>query len=180
MGYVQAQAPERAEAILTNTASPEIRADREQLAEQFMHDKVHSRVEGNFEANRASLSEGMPTVQNTVAPASGNAYQRGEAEIANRTNNAAVRTDSADRASTMIDENNKAISSEGLEINTVKDGINNNRDILKADYQTAENTYSAEHDKAQKAQDSLLPRMSEIREDAKKNSANLKDEGGDK
>ncbi len=180
VGYVQAQAPERAEAILTNTASPEIRTDREQLAEQFMHDKVHSRVEGDFEANRASLSEGMPTVQNTVAPASGNAYQRGEAEIANRTNNAAVRTDSADRASTMIDENNKAISSEGLEINTVKDGINNNRDILKADYQTAENTYSAEHDKAQKAQDSLLPRMSEIREDAKKNSANLKDEDGDK
>lgn len=180
VGYVQAQAPERAEAILTNTASPEIRADREQLAEQFMMDKVHSRVEGHFEGNRSSLSEGMPTVQNTVAPATGNAYQRGEADIANRTSNAAVRTDSADRASAMIDDNSKVISSERLEINTVKDGINNNRDGMKADHQTAENTYSTEHDKAQQAQDSLLPRVSEIREDTKKYSANLKDEDVEK
>ncbi|MBU9833690.1 conjugal transfer mating pair stabilization protein TraG [Rahnella sp. L72c] len=180
VNYVQAQAPGRAEAILTNTADPNIRAEREQLAGQFVEERLRSQVEGHHEQSREHLSEGMPSVQNTVAPVAGNAYQRGEREITNRTNNAAVRTDSADRASAMIDDNNKTLSSERLEINTVKNGINNNRDNLKADHETAEKTFSAEHGKAQQAQDSLLPRFSEIREETKKHSTNLKDEDGDK
>lgn len=141
VGYVQAQAPERADAILTNTASPEIRADREQLAEQFMKDKVHSRVEGNFEVNRASLSEGMPDGGHVTIHQGSNAYQQGEKEIQSRSDSSAIRTDNSARVDTMIGDTNQSFTSSQLEINTAKDGINSDRKGLSQAHQMAEGKF---------------------------------------
>jgi len=142
VGYVQDKAPERAEAILTNTASPEIRADREQLAEQFMGDKVHSRVEGNFEGNRASLSDGMPGGGHTALHSASNAYQQGEKEIQSRSESSAIRNDNSTRVDTMIGETNQSFTSSQLEINTAKDGINSERKGLSQAHQMAEGKFS--------------------------------------
>ena len=62
--YVQQQAPEKADQLLTDTANPTLRAEREQLAGQFMENTLRSRVEGMYEQKLSGLSDGMSTVEN--------------------------------------------------------------------------------------------------------------------
>jgi conjugal transfer mating pair stabilization protein TraG len=148
VGYVQDKAPERAEAILTDTANPAVRADREQLAEQFVEEKLRSRVEGNFETNRAQLGSGMAAVSNTATAGGETAYQRGDAEIQAHTADAAVRSDSSGRVDSMISDTNQRISNSNLEINSAKNGINNERRGLSAAHQMAESKFDTENAKA--------------------------------
>ncbi|UHM93617.1 conjugal transfer mating-pair stabilization protein TraG [Rahnella victoriana] len=148
VGYVLEKAPERAEAILTDTANPAVRADREQLAEQFVEEKLRSRVEGHFEASRAQLGAGMAAVGNTAESGGDTAYQRGDAEIQAHTAHAAVRTDTSGRVDSMISDTNQRISNSGMEINTAKNGINSERSGLSAAHQMAESKFDTENAKA--------------------------------
>jgi conjugal transfer mating pair stabilization protein TraG len=148
VGYVQEKAPERAEAILTDTANPAVRADREHLAEQFVEEKLRSRVEGHFEASRAQLGAGMAAVGNTAASGGDTAYQRGDAEIQAHTAHAAVRTDTSGRVDSMISDTNQRISNSGIEINTARNGINSERSGLSAAHQMAESKFDTENAKA--------------------------------
>jgi conjugal transfer mating pair stabilization protein TraG len=81
VGYVQSQRPQQAETLLTDTASPVVRAEREQLAGQFMEDTLRSRVEGHFSAARTELSDGMAEVSNPIATNSQQAWQQGNNEV---------------------------------------------------------------------------------------------------
>lgn len=148
VGYVQDKAPERAEAILTDTANPAIRADREQLMEQFVEEKIHSQVEGHFENSRAQLGAGMAPVGNTAASGGSNVYQRGEAEIQAHVESANVRSDNSERVDSMISDTNQQISSSGMEINTAKNGIISERAGLSAAHQMAESKFNTENAKA--------------------------------
>lgn len=175
VGYVQEKAPERAEAILTDTASPAVRADREQLAEQFVEEKLRSRVEGNFETNRAQLGSGMAAVSNTATASGGAAYQRGDAEIQAHTADAAVRTDTPGRVDSMISDTNQRISNSGMGINTGKNGINSERSGLSAAHQMAESKFDTENAKAVenqrlpwvKGQDKLIQQASDMQNEHK-------------
>ena len=148
VGYVRDKAPERAEAILTDTANPAIRAEREQLMEQFVEEKIHSQVEGHFENSRAQLGAGMAPVGNTAASGGSNAYQRGESEIQAHAESANVRSDNSARVDSMISDTNQRISDSGMEINTAKNGINSERAGLSAAHQMAESKFDTENAKA--------------------------------
>lgn len=164
VGYVQDKAPERAEAILTETANPAVRADREQLAEQFVEEKLRSRVEGNFETNRAQLGSGMAAVSNTATAGGETAYQRGDAEIQAHTADAAVRSDSSGRVDSMISDTNQRISDSGMEINTAKNGINSERHGLSAAHQMADGKFGDGYGKAMEKQGEVDPRLSKAQE----------------
>jgi conjugal transfer mating pair stabilization protein TraG len=148
VGYVQNKSPEKAEAILTDTASPEVRAEREQLAGQFMEDKLRSRVDEHFNSSKGQLSNGMSSVSNTATTSGDNAYQHGQQEIASRSESAGIRSDNANRVDTMIDEGKHRISDKDMEINTVKSGINNDRASLIKEQSHAERGFGDSYGKA--------------------------------
>lgn len=60
--FVQQQAPQNAEAILTDTSSPEIAAQRETLAREFVKNQVEPKVDGAFQDARGSIGQGMGSV----------------------------------------------------------------------------------------------------------------------
>lgn len=57
--FVQHRAPQNAEAILTNTSSPEIAAQREALAREFVKEQVEPRVDAAYQQGRESIGQNM-------------------------------------------------------------------------------------------------------------------------
>jgi hypothetical protein len=55
--------PQNAEAILTNTSSPEVAAQREALAREFVKEQVEPKVDGAYQEARGSMGQGMPGCQ---------------------------------------------------------------------------------------------------------------------
>lgn len=53
--YVHEKAPERAEALLTNTSDVAIGQEREQLAKSFIHERVVPAIEQDYAQNRAKI-----------------------------------------------------------------------------------------------------------------------------
>lgn len=164
VGYVQEKAPERAEAILTDTSNPTVRAEREQLAEQFVEEKLRSRVEGHFEESREHLGKDMAGVSNTAVSSGDNLYKSGASEIESRANGASVQTDSSKQVDTMIHDNNQKISSAGMEINTVKSGINSERESLGESHQRAEDKFDKSYGRAVENQGQENPKLTKLKD----------------
>lgn len=164
VGYVQSKAPEKAEAILTDTASPEVRAEREQLAGQFMEDKLRSRVNEHFDSSKGQLSDGMSSVGNTATSSGDNAYQQGQQEIATRASSAGIRSDNANRVDSLVNEGNQRISDKDMEINTVKDGINSERTSLKQEQTEVGSKFEDSYSEATKKQGEEDPRLTKAKD----------------
>ncbi|EBY1462067.1 conjugal transfer protein TraG [Salmonella enterica subsp. enterica serovar Brandenburg] len=60
--YAHAMAPGRATAMLTDSADPQLRAEREQLAQQFVDEKLKPQLEQTYRENLTRTSEGMGDV----------------------------------------------------------------------------------------------------------------------
>lgn len=60
--FVQRRAPQDAEAILTNTSSPEIAAQREALAREFVKEQVEPGVDAAYQQGRESIGQNMAGV----------------------------------------------------------------------------------------------------------------------
>lgn len=175
VNYVQSHSPERAEAILTDTASPMVRAEREALAGQFMEDKLRARVEGHFNDSRAQLRDGMSDVSNTVASVGENAYQQGNAAIQSRIDAAGIRADNTHSVDAMMREGKQHISNADREINIAKEDINSDQKNRDSTHQQAEQKFDKEYDNATEdqrlpwvaSQDALTQRALEIQKKIK-------------
>jgi conjugal transfer mating pair stabilization protein TraG len=64
VGYVHSFNGARANEILTNTASPTVRAEREQLAQQFVEERLKPQLEQKFQENRGRANEVMGGIAN--------------------------------------------------------------------------------------------------------------------
>ncbi|QLS23701.1 conjugal transfer mating-pair stabilization protein TraG [Klebsiella michiganensis] len=60
--FVQQRSPQNAETILTNTSSPEVAAQREALAREFVKEQVEPKVDGTYQQGRESIGQNMPGV----------------------------------------------------------------------------------------------------------------------
>ncbi|MGY0249628.1 conjugal transfer mating-pair stabilization protein TraG [Klebsiella michiganensis] len=60
--FVQQRSPQNAEAILTNTSSPEVAAQREELAREFVKTQVEPKIDGAYQQGRESIGQNMPGV----------------------------------------------------------------------------------------------------------------------
>lgn len=163
VGYVQAKAPERAEAVLTDTANPVVRADREQLAAQFMEDKLRSRVEGDFESNRVALSDGLPPINNISASVGQNAYAQGNTEIEARSKSTGINSNTSDYVDSMINDGIQHISTANMDINTVKNGMDSERSAVGASHSNASNKFDDSYGKAVVHQGEVDPRMTKAK-----------------
>lgn len=143
VGYVRQHAPDKADSVLTDTASPSARAEREQLVGEFMETTMRSRVEGMYEQKMSTLSDDMSTVGKPAA--TGNAAAQGDELINQRAQQTAIQNDTADKVNTLIENNNKHIHDEGVSIDKKGNGIIRDRDELQNEHTQASSTFDTKH-----------------------------------
>lgn len=68
VGYVTSKRPGEADQLLSDTASPEVRAERDRLVQEFVEDRMKPQLLQEFEQNRSRTGEGIGGVS---APAGG-------------------------------------------------------------------------------------------------------------
>lgn len=66
VNYVHQSTPARATTVLTDAGDPSLRAEREQLAQTFVDEKLKPQLEQEFRENRQRASEGMGSVEPTA------------------------------------------------------------------------------------------------------------------
>ncbi|HBV9946309.1 TPA: conjugal transfer protein TraG, partial [Klebsiella aerogenes] len=124
--FVQRQAPQNAEAILTDTSSPEIAAQREALARDFVKSQVEPKIDGAYQEARGSLGNDMGGVSagggrdGVVSD-----YGQHASSIDNMTAHAGIKQDVGKSVGTLVSENRQAHQ------NTRQEIINQENDVKK-------------------------------------------------
>lgn len=122
VGYVTSKRPGEADQLLSDAASPEVRAERDRLVQAFVEDRMKPQLLQEFEQNKGRTGEGMGSV--TTSSGGGNLegeYHVQQTQMENRASEGGVRQrgdvsgDVADRRrhaeSQVSDEKNTVISS---------------------------------------------------------------------
>lgn len=108
--FVQKNAPQNAEAILTDTSSPEIAAQREQLAREFVKQQVEPKVDEAYQEGRRNIGANMPSV--SEGKGSGTVYadynSHGDS-IDEMTKNAGIKMMFTNRLNTCLAKTSKLI-----------------------------------------------------------------------
>ena len=160
VGYVQQHAPAKADELLTNTASSEVRAEREQLAGQFMEDTLRSRVEGDYQQHRSSLTDGMETVQ-PQGPSGNNTMASHTDKFNNLANMAGIADDTQQRVDSQIGDNGQVIARNNDSISHAQDDILRDRQHIQTEQQQATDNFESKHAAAVVNQDKEDPRAAE-------------------
>ncbi|EEO9935940.1 hypothetical protein HYB67_004246 [Salmonella enterica subsp. enterica serovar Sandiego] len=119
VGYVTSQRPGEADQLLSDAASPEVRAERDRLAQAFVEDRMKPQLLQEFEQNRGRTGEGMGSVG--ASSGGGNLqseYDTQQAQMENRANAGGVRLQD-DVSSDVADRRRHAESQVNSEKNTV-------------------------------------------------------------
>ncbi len=104
--FVQHRAPQDAEAILTNTSSPEIAAQREALALEFVKEQVEPRVDAAYQQGRESIGQNMAGVSGGGDNGSVMAdYRQNSGRIDAMTQDAGIKDNVDQKVGGMITEN---------------------------------------------------------------------------
>lgn len=159
--YVQQQAPEKADQLLTDTANPTLRAEREQLAGQFMENTLRSRVEGMYDQNLSGLSDGMSTVEKPSTANTPSANR--DALINQRAQQSGINTDTSERVNSLIGDNNQRIYDERVSIEQRGGVILSEQRELKSEQAFAADTFKDKHAAAVAHQGKDDPRVTEAK-----------------
>ncbi len=142
VGYVTSKRPGEADQLLSDTASPEVRAERDRLAQAFVEDRMKPQLLQEFEQNKDRIGEGMGSVG---APSGGgnlqNEYDTQQTQMENRANAGGVRRQD-DVSGDVADRRRHAESQVSEEKNTVISSGN----IPKEEY----NRLQSEHEQGNK------------------------------
>jgi conjugal transfer mating pair stabilization protein TraG len=130
VGYVQQKAPGDASRILTNTADENVRHEREALADSFVEEKLRSRIEGDFNSNRASLASGMQSVEPSTGDAAGT-INSGQQEIERRAQLAGIKGNITQGVDDSLTRNQGVIKQAGANIEQVHGDVQRESDKLR-------------------------------------------------
>ncbi|WP_370548792.1 conjugal transfer mating pair stabilization protein TraG (plasmid) [Edwardsiella tarda] len=156
VSFVQQRAPENAEAILTNTASPEVAAQREELAREFVHEQVAPRVDGEYAHGRQLAGQGMGAVS-----AGGNQadvmadYQTNSTAIERQTQQADLPHNVQGKVDHMIDENQNRQHSAKNEINNQTGEVKGEYSHLGQEYKQKQREHHVGYQSAKEQRDSI-------------------------
>ncbi len=107
--FVQQRAPQDAEAILTNTSSPEVAAQREALAREFVKEQVEPKIDGAYQQGREAIGQNMSGVSGGGDRATVMAdYGHNSGNIETMTQDAAINNNVKQTVGSMINNNNQA------------------------------------------------------------------------
>ncbi|ECJ9293364.1 conjugal transfer mating pair stabilization protein TraG, partial [Salmonella enterica] len=125
VNYVQKHAPQDAEAILTNTSSPEIAERRRAMAWSFVQEQVQPGVDSAWGEARGDIGRGMGTIsaggnqQNVIAD-----HQAHEGLIEQRTQDNNIRNDVKHQVDNMVTAYRSDISNTQTKIKGEEDTVN--------------------------------------------------------
>ncbi|MEQ0186395.1 conjugal transfer mating-pair stabilization protein TraG [Klebsiella sp. CN_Kp098] len=135
--FVQKQAPQNAEAILTDTSSPEIAAQREALARDFVKSQVEPKIDGAYQEARGSLGNDMGGVSagggrdGVVSD-----YGQHASSIDNMTAQAGIKHDVGNGVEALVSENRQInqdarqkITTQGQEVQKQHTDLQNNHNL---------------------------------------------------
>ncbi|MBY4890588.1 conjugal transfer mating pair stabilization protein TraG [Pantoea sp. DY-15] len=142
--YVERQRPNDAERILTNTQNGSNRREREELANQFMEEKLRARVEGDFTQQRLSLGENMIGISKPYDTDA--LYELGQEEIESRSRNENIRDDNINRVV-------ESVRSSNNKTDLIKEKITANSSKLKHDSLLQRDAYIKSNEKFKSTND---------------------------
>ena len=106
--FVQQRSPQNAEVILTNTSSPEVAAQREALAREFVKAQVEPKVDGAYQQGRESIGQNMSGVSGGSDRGSVMAdYGHNAGNIEAMTRDAGIKDNVGQKVDGMIAQNNQ-------------------------------------------------------------------------
>ncbi|HGE7087754.1 TPA: conjugal transfer mating-pair stabilization protein TraG [Klebsiella aerogenes] len=136
--FVQRQAPQNAEAILTDTSSPEIAAQREALARDFVKSQVEPKIDGAYQEARDSLGYGMGGVSTSGGREDvASDYGQHSGSIDNMAIHAGIKTNVGDRVDKLVTESKQSHQN-------VRQEITHQGDEVKKQHADLENTHKTE------------------------------------
>ena len=145
--FVQRRAPQDAEAILTNTSSPEIAAQREALAREFVKEQVEPRVDAAYQQGRESIGQNMAGVSGGGDNGSVMAdYGQNSGRIDAMTQDAGIKDNVGQKVDGMIAENKQQhqetrenIQQQGVEVKKENAELENDHKTKGNDYKNSYN-----------------------------------------
>ncbi|MFO4504828.1 MULTISPECIES: conjugal transfer mating-pair stabilization protein TraG [Klebsiella] len=145
--FVQHRAPQNAEAILTNTSSPEIAAQREALAREFVKEQVEPRVDAAYQQGRESIGQNMTEVSGGGDNGSVMAdYRHNSGRIDAMTQQANIKDNVGQKVGGMITENKQQhqetrenIQHQGVEVKKENAELENDHKTKGNDFKNSYN-----------------------------------------
>lgn len=146
--FVQQRSPQNAEAILTNTSSPEVAAQRESLAREFVKAQVEPKVDGSYQEARGSIGQGMPNVSGGGGAASVEAdYSQHSGSIDGMTHDAGIKDNVGQTVGTMVSQNKQAHQESRQEIQQQGGEVKKQQTDLESHHKTEGNNFTERYNK---------------------------------
>ncbi|HBY5726935.1 TPA: hypothetical protein MIY82_30530, partial [Klebsiella pneumoniae] len=144
--FVQHRAPQDAEAILTNTSSPEIAAQREALAREFVKEQVEPRVDAAYQQGRESIGQNMTGVSGGGDNGSVMAdYRHNSARIDAMTQRADIKDNVGQKVDGMITENKQQHQETRENIQRQGAEVKNENAEMEKDHKTKANEFKGDY-----------------------------------
>lgn len=145
-GFVQQRAPRNASEILTNTTSPEIAAQREALAREFVKEQVKPRIDGAYEQGRESIGQNMAEVggggdRGTVMAD----YSHNTGGIETMTREAKIKDNVSHTVEGMIEQNRQVHQETSQAIDRQGGEVKKQQSDLESHHKTEGNKFTAEY-----------------------------------
>ncbi len=175
VGYVTSQRPGEADQLLSDTASPEVRAERERLVQAFVEERIKPQLLQQFEQNKARTGEGMGSVSSSSGGGDlESEYQVQQMQMENRANESGVRQQ-GDVSGDVSDKRRHAESQVHDEKNTVISSGNTPKEEYNR-LQSEHEQGNKEFDKAKKEEEYRQSAIPLDAGEAKENIDKLKNE----
>ena len=144
--FVQRRAPQDAEAILTNTSSPEIAAQREALAREFVKEQVEPRVDAAYQQGRESIGQNMAGVSGGGDNGSVMAdYGQNSGRIDAMTQDAGIKDNVDQKVGGMITENKQQQQETRENIQRQGAEVKNENAEMEKDHKTKANEFKGDY-----------------------------------
>lgn len=144
--FVQQRDPHNASNILTNTTSPEIAAQREALAREFVKAQVEPRIDGAYQQGRESIGQNMPGVSGGSDSSTVMAdYGRNSGNINAMTRDAGIKENVAQSVDGMIAENKQAHQETSQKVDKQGGEVRKQQTDLENHHKTEGNNFTGEY-----------------------------------
>lgn len=135
--YVSQKAPGRAQAVLSDTGSTEIAAEREQHVREFMKERVLPQLEEQYRSNKASIGKNIPGVSGGNNSSVQEIFDNNSRVIGGKADAADVKRDSQERVNNQLNDVEKKLSENDAYIDTSKGNVEKGNANLKNNHENA-------------------------------------------
>lgn len=155
--FVQQRSPQNAEAILTNAGSPEVAAQREALAREFVKTQVEPRIDGAYQEGRETIGQGMSGVSTGGGRSSVKAeYEHNTDTIDAMTRDAKIKDNVGRSVDTMISKNKQAHQETQQDIQQQGGDVKKQQNDLESHHKKEGNKFESEYNTKKEKQE-LIP-----------------------